>query len=192
MLKTAFPCYGADFPCNCKAQEAAQRISEAAACQSNCFKIRETDDTGVQKIVLSAFTGSYVYHNSFLPVIYMEMAEANGITQVRVLFELKKAVKIVMAAFSVIALLLEILLAVYWALNRLAAPALLFFPLGMLVYIWAMGRIGLYFSSKRVLKTLFLALTGEDSGRAPAVLMLQGIRSLRRLDGNSYEHDIGD
>lgn len=162
-MKARFPCYATSFSCICTVQEATKRILETVACQHNNLKVIEAYYIGVQKIVLSAHTGGYVYYNSFMPIVNIEMREVDGKTQVSVFFELQKSTTIFMKLFSMLALLFEITLLVVWMMNQLTTLALLCFPLGMIILNYTLSTVGLYFSSKGVLKILFEALIGEDS-----------------------------
>ena len=168
-MKARFPCYATSFPCICTVQEATKRISDTVACQHNNFKVIETYYTGVQKIVLSARTGGYVYYNSFMPIVTIEMREMDGKTQVSVFFELQKSTTIFMKLFSMLALLFEITLLVLWIMNQLATIALLCFPLGMIILSYTLSTVGLYFSSKGVLRILFVALARGDTKNTPSI-----------------------
>lgn len=164
-MKIGFPCYARFFSCGCTAQEATKKILETVACKHNNLKVIETQCTYVQKIVLSAHTGGYVYYNSFMPIVNIEIREVGCKTQVSVFFELKKSTKIWMKLYSVLLLLSEIVLLVFWMINQLATPALLCLPLGMMTLSYILSTVGLYFSSKRVLGILFVALDCEDTKR---------------------------
>lgn len=168
-MKARFPCYATSFPCVCTVQEATKRISETVACQHNNLKVIDAYYTGVQKIVLSARTGGYVYYNSFVPIVNIEMREVDGKTQVSVFFELQKSTTIFMKLFSMLVLLFEITLLVLWIMNQLTTLALLCFPLGMLILSYALSTVGLYFSSKGVLRILFVALAREDTKNTPSI-----------------------
>lgn len=168
-MKARFPCYATSFPCICTVQEATKRISDTVACQHNNFKVIEAYYTGVQKIVLSARTGGYVYYNSFIPIVTIEMREMDGKTQVSVFFELQKSTTIFMKLFSMLALLFEITLLVLWIMNQLATIALLCFPLGMIILSYTLSTVGLYFSSKGVLRILFVALARGDTKTTPSI-----------------------
>lgn len=89
-MKARFPCYATSFLCVCTVQEATKRISETVACQHNNLKVIDAYYTGVQKIVLSARTGGYVYYNSFMPIVNIEMREVDGKTQVSVFLSCRK------------------------------------------------------------------------------------------------------
>lgn len=164
-----FPCYATSFPCVCTIQEAMKRILDTVACQHNNLKVINAYYTGVQKIVLSASTGGFVCYNSFMPNVNIEMREVEGKTQVSVFFELQKSTTIFMTLFSMLVLLFEITLFVLWMMNQLATLALLCFPLGMLILSYALSNVGLYFSSKGVLRILFVALTREDTMNTPPI-----------------------
>ena len=168
-MKARFPCYVTAFPCVCTVQEAARRISETVACQHNNLKVIESYYTGVQKIVLNASTDGYAYYNSFMPTANIAIKELDGRAQVSILFELKKSTKVLLTLFSVLAVIFEILLLTLWIMNQLAIIALLCFPLGMLILSYALSVAGLFFSSKGVLKILFVALTNEDTKCIPSI-----------------------
>lgn len=168
-MKARFPYYATSFPCVCTVQEAMKRISDTVACQHNNLKVIDAYYTGVQKIVLSARTGGFVYYNSFMPIVNIEMREVDGKTQVSVFFELQKSTTIFMKLFSTLVLLFEITLLVLWRMNQLATLALLCFPLGMLILSYALSIVGLYFSSKGVLRILFVALSREDTKNTPSI-----------------------
>lgn len=168
-MKVRFPCYNTSFPCACTVQEATKRISETVACQHNNLKVIEAYYSDVQKIVLSASTNGYVYYNSFMPIANIEIRELDGRTQVSILFELKKSTKVLMTLFSALVLIFEISLLVLWVMNQLAIFALLCFPLGMLILSYALSTVGLFFSSKGVLRILFVALTREDTKCVPSI-----------------------
>lgn len=168
-MKARFPCYATSFSCVCTVQEATKRIAETVACQHNNLKVIEAYYTGVQKIVLSASTDGYVYYNSFMPTANIEMRELDGRTQVSILFELKKSTKVLMTLLSALALLFEITLLVLWIMNQLAIFALLCFPLGMLILSYALSTVGLFFSSKGVLRILFVSLSRGDAKYIPSI-----------------------
>lgn len=168
-MKARFPCYVTSFPCVCTAQEATKRILEAVACQHNNLKVIDAYCSGFQKIVLSASTDGYVYYNSFMPTANIEIRELDGGTQVSILFEFKKSTKVLLTLFSALALIFEISLLVLWILNQLAIFALLYIPLGMLILSYALSTVGLFFSSKGVLRILFVALTREDTKCIPSI-----------------------
>lgn len=174
-MKARFPCYATSFPCVCTAQEAAKRISETAAYQHNNLKIKEAYRTDIQKIVLSKSTDGYVYYNSFMPIVNIRMRQIDDRTEVSILFELKKSTKIMMALFSVLALLFEIMLLVLWIMNQLAAIGLLCLPLGMLAFSYALSSVSLFCSSKDVLRTVFAALTREDTKQLPSIRKTKNI-----------------
>ena len=168
-MKTIFPCYSASFPCACAVQEAMQKIFETVACQHNNLKVIEAYYTGIQKIVLCARTDGYVYYNSFMPILNIEMREVDNTTQVSIFFELQKSTKILMTLFSMLALLFEITLLVLWIMGQLSTLALLCFPLGMMIFSYTLSDVGLYFSSKGVLRILFVALACEDTKYTPSI-----------------------
>ena len=168
-VKARFPCYTTSFSCVCTVQEATTRISETVACQHNNFKVIKAYYTGVQKIVLSTHTGGYLYYNSFMPIVNVEMGGVDGKTQVSIFFELQKSTKILMTLFSMLALLFEITLLVFWMTNQLETLVLLCFPLGMMILSYTLSTVGLYFSSKRVSRILFVALAREDAKYTPSI-----------------------
>lgn len=168
-MKDSFPCYASSFLCVCTMQDATKRIYEAAACQHNNLKIIKAYDTSIHKIVISDSTGSYIYYNSFKPIVNIGLKDVDGKTQVSVLFELQKSIKVLMTLFSILALLFEITLLVLWIMNQLSTPVLLCLPLGLMILSYTLSAVGLYFSSKGVLRILFMALTYEDAKYMPPI-----------------------
>ena len=168
-MKVRFTCYTTSFLCVCTVQEVTRRISETVACQHNNFKLVKAYYAGVQKIVLSTHTGGYLYYNSFMPIVNVEMRGVDGKTQVSIFFELQKSTKILMTLFSMLALLFEITLLVLWIMNQLATLGLLCFPLGMVILSYTLSTVGLYFSSKGVARILFMALVREDEKYTPSI-----------------------
>lgn len=168
-MKTRFPCYTTSFPCVCTVQQATKKILETVTCQRNNLKIVESYYNGFQTIVLSASTDGYVYYNSFMPIVNIGMREVYDETQVSILFELKRSTKILMSLFAVLTLLFEITLLVLWIMNQLAIIGLLCLPLGMLIFSYVLSSVGLFFSSKAVLRIVFAALTCEDTKQLPSI-----------------------
>ena len=166
---TKFPCYSSYFPCNSSLQEAMKRISDTVVCHHNKLNVINTYYIGVQKITLRAHTGGYVYYNSFLPIVNIELRELDDQTQVSVLFELPKSTKVLMTLFSLFALLFEIILVVLCIINQLETLTLLCFPLGMMILSYTLSDVGLYFSSKGVLRILFVALACKNIEYTPSI-----------------------
>ena len=162
-MKVGFPCYTASFPCFFTTLEATRRISETVISQHKNLKIIQVHNNGYQNIVVSTNASGYIYYNSFMPIVSIEMREVNRKTQVSVLFELKKSTKVLITFFSMLALLFEVVLLVFWAMNQLVMPILLCFPLGLMILNYALSAVGLYFSSKGVFRILFATLTHEDT-----------------------------
>jgi len=89
-MNNIFPSYTTSFLCNCTTQEAMERISKAVACQGNYLDLVKAYYIGVQKIRLDAHTGSYLYCNSFMPTIDIEILDQQEKTQICAIFQLKK------------------------------------------------------------------------------------------------------
>ena len=102
-MKVGFPCYRSSFSCSCTVKNAMSRISETAARQHNNLKVLDACYSDAPKIILSANTGGYVYYNSFLPIVKVNMREQDGKTHLSLLFELQKSTKILMTLFALIA-----------------------------------------------------------------------------------------
>ena len=168
-MKARFPCYTTHFSCICTLQEAMKRITGVVLCRHNHLNIVTAYYTGIQKIVLTSHTGEYVYHNSFMPIVNIELAEVVEKTLVTVSFELQKSTKIMMKLFFVLALLLEMTLLILWIMNRLTTLAMLCYPLGLMIFICTLSTIGLYFTSREILGILFEALTCENTKNAPSI-----------------------
>lgn len=168
-MKAIFPCYASSFRCACTIQEATKRIFESVACQPNNLKIIKADDADIQKIDLSASTGGYVYHNSFMPLVEIGMKNEDDGTQISAIFKLHKSTKVLMTVVFVFALLLEIVLLVHLIVKRAVTSASLCLLPGMMILTYILGAVGLYFSSKGVLKILFEALTGENGKDLPSI-----------------------
>lgn len=168
-MKVRFPCYTTSFTCACTVQEATKRISETVACQANNLNVIGAYYTGIQKIVLSVRTGEYLYYNSFMPIVNVELRRVDSKTQVFIFFELRKGTRILMTLFSMLALLFEITLLVHWIMGQLSTLALLCFPLGMMILSYTLSNVGLYFTSKGVLRILFEALACEDTKYTPSI-----------------------
>lgn len=168
-MKVRFPCYASVYPCNCTAQEAAARITEMAENQKNYFKIMQAFNAASQYMVLCTKTEGLVYHNSFMPIVSIHMHETNENTQVSVLFELKKSVKVFVVLLSVLMILFEMVFFAFYIANQLVTPALLCCPLGLIILCYTLCTCGLYFSSKGVLRILFATLAGEDTKNIPPV-----------------------
>ena len=114
-MRIGFPCYASSFACACTAQKAVARIYETAAHQHNNLKIIGACYGDSQKIILNASNGGYVYYNSFMPIVKVQMREVEGKTQVSILFELQKSTRILMILFFVLTLLFEMMLLVLWS-----------------------------------------------------------------------------
>ena len=166
-MKIGFPCYVTSFPCACTVQEVTKRIAETAACKNNNLKILKTFYTDIQKIVLSASTGGYVYYNSFMPVASINLRVSENETLVFISFDLKKSTKVLMIVFYVLVFLFELALLALWVTNQLASIGLLLFPLGLLTCSYVLSVVGLFFSSKGVLRILFDALASDSAQHLP-------------------------
>ncbi|MBQ4313091.1 MAG: hypothetical protein IJC18_02665, partial [Clostridia bacterium] len=122
-----------------------------------------------QNIVLRASTGEYLYYNSFKPMVSVSFKESDGKTTVSILFELRKSTKVWIILLSVFALLFAAALFAFLIAGQLISPLPLLFPLAMLIFVFILSNIGLYFSSKDILSTLFSALTSEDDQTPPPI-----------------------
>ena len=176
-MKIKFPCYNTSFICDCTLQEATERIFKAVNWESNNLKLLNATYSGVQKIIISASTGSILYHNSFLPITTVEIREENEASRISMRFELKKSVKVFMVIYCVILALFEIamsveflsdLLAINSALNISSLWPLLL-PLGMFLFCCVLSSIGLKVSSKGVLDILFYELTQGSKDKLPPI-----------------------
>ena len=172
-MKLGFPYYVTSFPCECTVQEATERIWKAVAWPGNDLKMKEASYSGRQKMVLHATTRGVLGRNSFLPMITVEIAGMGGETRVYMTFELKKSIKTMTAVFSVYCILFEAMLLpnLFTAilsedLSTLLSSCL---PLGLMAFSWAMDTIGLRFSSREPLWTLFDALTQGSKERLPKI-----------------------
>ena len=170
-MNVRFPRYTASFSCPYTVQEAWQRLSDAVSCNHNNLTLieRQPIHTSFEKIVISANTGSNIYHNSFLPIVSIEIKELRGSTHISFFFELKKSVKALLVLFFSLALLFEITLLFLWITNQLSSFTLQCLPLGMLIFSYGLSNIGLFLSSKGVLRILFTALTLEDTTHMPSI-----------------------
>lgn len=168
-MKVRFPSYVTSFSCVYTVQEVTKRILEAVTCQPNNLKVLEAYNSCVQRIILSARTDGCIYYNSFMPNTSIEIIELDDKTQVSFLFELKNSTKVFMMIFSAVAILFEISLIVLKLTNQLTILALLCFPIGMLILSYAFSSIGLFFYSMRVLRTLFMSITRENTKTVPSI-----------------------
>ena len=160
-MRFFFPRYVTFFSCGCTVQESLMKISETVLHQHNGLKVMGTYYTGTQEIVLRSRTGDYLHYNSFMPVVNIDVRDAEGKTKVSVSFELPKSTRLIMKAFSVLALLFEIGLIILFIMNQLSTPVILCLPLGMMIFSYTLCTVGLYFSSKNVLRVLLETLTCE-------------------------------
>ena len=124
---------------------------------------------GVQKIILSSHTGSYLFCNSFLPIIDIEIIDVHGKTRVFALFNLKKSTKVVMAIFYVFAFLFEISFLVHQMTHQLMIFPQLLYPFGIILLSYTLSTVGFYFSSKGVLRILFASLNHECTECMPSI-----------------------
>ena len=168
-MKYILPRYTASFECACTAREVAERVSEFAQSPSGELVIEQPYLPDAQNIILRASTGDYLYYNSFLPIVNIDLNESDGKTAVSILFELKKGAKIWIVLLSVFALLFAAALSAFLIAGQLISPLPLLFPLAMLIFVFILSNIGLYFSSKDILSTLFSALNGEDDRTPPLI-----------------------
>lgn len=107
-MKIEFPRYETSFVWECTLQEATEKIFKAIKWKSNNLKLIKASYSGVQKIVLSAGTGSFLYYNSFLPITTIEIREENEVSHVSMQFELKKIIKAFMVLYCVVGILFEV------------------------------------------------------------------------------------
>ena len=156
-MRAVFPCYIANFSCGYTVQEATRRILESDVGQNSDRKIMETDDLDSQKIRLKTHQHSgFLWHNSYMPIVHIELRKIAQGTRVSMVFELPKFVKIGTLIYSMIAGIFEIAMLASWFCRQLPTPWLLCIPLGMAIVAHILGNAGLYFSSKDVFDTLLL------------------------------------
>jgi len=161
MKVRVLPYYTVSFSCDCTVCEATQRILKSADWEANYFKVNEVTCSDVTKIVLSTSTGSFLYRNPSLPIVSIEIGEADGSTQISMSFELRKSIKVFSVVYGVCALLLLLFLSLYCVVMK-EITLVLCFPIGFLLIVFAISHIGLYFASKDVFWTLFVAIMGDD------------------------------
>ncbi|MGN0517300.1 MAG: hypothetical protein ACI4II_01085 [Acutalibacteraceae bacterium] len=100
MMKLGLFRYATSFKCNSTVEEATKRIFEAALCEDNNLEVVRACYDGAQKITLNSSTGSYIYHNSFMPIVNIDIEESDGVSLIHILFELKQRTKMFMMLFS--------------------------------------------------------------------------------------------
>ena len=162
-MRAVFPCYIANFSCGYTVQEATRRILESDVGQNSDRKIMETDDLDSQKIRLKTHQHSgFLWHNSYMPIVHIELRKMNQGTRVSMIFELPRFVKIGTLIYSLIACTFEIDMLALWFGRQLPMPWLLCLPLGMAIVAHILGNAGLYFSSKDVFDTLLLDLSCDS------------------------------
>lgn len=162
-MKVKFPNYSVSMLCNCTAKDITNKILKTVECKSNNLKVlRVTYCKGIQKIDLSACNEGYLYYNSFMPIVNIEVEEGNDKTQISMFFKLHKSTKMLMKLFFLLILIFAIALLTLCILNQLSTNKLLFFPLGMFIFSYTLSAVELYISSKEVLRILVLAITDDD------------------------------
>lgn len=158
-----FPRYTASFECECSIQESMKRIIDVASCTNNCLQTVKASYSGTQKIVLNAHTGGYIYYNSFLPVVEIDIGTIESGSLYSITFELRRSVKTIITIISIFAVLYEIALLVFWLTDQLSAIILLCLPIGILLFMFVLSSVGLKLASKRILRILFEAITQKSA-----------------------------
>lgn len=167
-MNILFPHFTTFFTCDCTLQEAMQKISETVECKQNALKILSVYNNGTQNIALKACSKGYIlYYNSFLPMIQMQIREYEYRSQISISFELKRSTKALYIVFFVILMLCEAYLLFYLAMNRANLSVQMLIPLAMMAFFFVLSTLGLYFSSKSVLKVLYFALTSNNQNTYP-------------------------
>lgn len=164
-MEKGFICYATSFSCDYTLNEATKRILETVACQHNNLSITRAYYSDGQNVILSTRTGTFVWYNSFLPSINIKMSEEDPKTQVSIFFELQRSTKQLMKLITLLVLLFETTLLVLWIMNKLVTPVLLCLPLGTMIFIYILSSVGLFISSKRVLRILFVAFAPNTQYR---------------------------
>ncbi len=168
-MRTRFPCYESSFLSLCSVHEAIYRISDVSAIQGDYILINKLSCCGGAKIILSVNTYGYLYYNSFLPIVTIEMEEAGTQTHVHVLFELKKSTRLLVSLILLIALLFILAFLGLSITNQLVNNWLFLFPLGFAVFIYLLCSIGLLLSSKSALGVIHKILARGDSEDLPPI-----------------------
>ena len=156
-MKRTFPWFVTSLQCDCTKQQVIDRIEKAVACKSNNLEILQKNEA----LILQANAGSYMYFNSFMPIITVDIASKENQSFIRITFKLKKSVRAMLVFLTVFALFFEALILYFALTSQLTTYLLLFLPVGFLIFIFLLSIFGLYFSSKSVSGILSEALNGE-------------------------------
>lgn len=109
-------------------------IFHSDLCHSNlCFEVKQEN---------------YIFKNAFLPVGVISFNENEDSVFVRVKCGLKKAVKLFITVYMMIAILLEIALLVSCFAGQLSATGLVFIPLFLIIFLYSISFLGFTISVK--------------------------------------------
>ena len=138
--------------------EVISRLKDAAERSQGRFKITKENRSG-----LTLLTGarSLGYRNSYVPVVEIDLLREGDRTDVSASFALRTSVKIFMLVYSLLLLLAECGMLVMLVRRELAADGLVFLPIGFLLFMFLMCRVGLAVSSRSVLRWLRSAVGGS-------------------------------
>ena len=161
-MKRIFPRYSSSFECDYALEEAQNRIKKTVSSELKRFEIIEENPEDPYHIVLASSTGIYLYRNSFMPIVSIDMKESNGKTKFNMLFELRTSVKLFVIVYTAFLLFLEIL---FLAVMPVAFAA----PIIIGIFAYVLSITGLRSASKQVLKILFLSLSDERAENIPTI-----------------------
>lgn len=146
-----FPYYYYFFDCTCSSENVFTLIEESVK-NSNGLELIKTD-CAQKRLTFSISKTEILYHNSFSPIVSVEIAGYFNDSQVLVKFSLRKSVKALMSIILTFAFIMQI--AMFINLHKLLSFELLFLPAFMMLFSVIISLIGLKVSSNEIVNNLF-------------------------------------
>ncbi len=175
-MKLPFPSYKTTFTCDCTLGEATKKIQDCVAQNHKEMKIKKAEYDGVQRFVIETSTGSLFYRNSALPKIKISLKPIGDKTEVTMLFELKRDIKIMSSFFIVLALFMILTILVISIKDKLPLSFDLFsLPLTSIGLMTIMNVVCLKITSKSKMK-IFLEEFGynhKDKENSPKLELVK-------------------
>lgn len=161
--------YKTSFECALSAQKVTDKISELVKQKHNNLQVVDSPSPSAKKIVLRSINDNYLFKNSYVPIVDIMIQERSAGVRLCLCFRLRKSICVLLSIFTLMLLLMEAVLLVNLINGQLAEIALYFMPFLLFILNLAICILGLYFSSKRVLETIFLDLNEGEFVKIPTL-----------------------
>ena len=104
---------------------------------------------------------SFLFHNSFLPNVYLKYLPTSGGSNIGVRFLLKKDVLLFMGIYLCLCIVMEIALLSSVLVGMISLSPVCFLPVGLILFVCLLSMFCQKIFSRKILKQIIKATSGE-------------------------------